>query len=121
MSPPNICGIALCVPLRREYVQCGHPVQQVQIRAMEESEIGTLAGLAAFWRIRLQQHRDKASLRAGGRQGQPCQSRVRHRRESKKQEAKDVTEIESNDESTALSGLDNLIGPCVMAPTCPSP
>jgi hypothetical protein len=43
------------------------------------------------------------------------------RRESKKQEAKDVTEIESNDESTALSGLDNLIGPCVMVPTCPSP
>ncbi|MGD0701851.1 MAG: hypothetical protein ABSA02_18450 [Trebonia sp.] len=43
------------------------------------------------------------------------------RRESKKQEAKDVEEIESNDESTALSGLDNLIGPCVMAPTCPSP
>lgn len=42
------------------------------------------------------------------------------RRESKKQEAKDVEEIESNDESTALSGLDNLIGPCIMSSPCPS-
>lgn len=41
--------------------------------------------------------------------------------ESKKQVAKDVKEFESNDESTALSGLDNLMAPCDIGPTCPSP
>jgi hypothetical protein len=41
--------------------------------------------------------------------------------ESKKQKAKDIKEIESNNESSALSGLDNMIAPCIMVPTCPVP
>jgi hypothetical protein len=49
--------------------------------------------------------------------------------ENKKQVAKDVKELEGNDESSAQDGLDNLIAPCGIAapppspppPTCPIP
>jgi hypothetical protein len=40
---------------------------------------------------------------------------------NKKQKAKDVKEIESNNQSTALAGLDNLMAPCTYSSTCPSP
>jgi hypothetical protein len=43
------------------------------------------------------------------------------RREDKRQVAKDVKGIESNNSSAALAGLDNLMAPCVYTPTCPSP
>jgi hypothetical protein len=43
------------------------------------------------------------------------------RQESKQAKAKDVKEIESNNASSARAGLDNLIGPCNLAPTCPAP
>ena len=43
------------------------------------------------------------------------------RQESKQQKARDVNEFESNNGSTALAGLDNLIAPCVYTPTCPAP
>lgn len=41
--------------------------------------------------------------------------------EAKKQVAKDVKEIESNNGGTAQNGLDNLMAPCVKVPTCPGP
>jgi hypothetical protein len=43
------------------------------------------------------------------------------RKENKKQEAKDVEEIESNDEGEAQTGLDNLIAPCIVTSPCPAP
>lgn len=43
------------------------------------------------------------------------------RQESKQEKAKDVKDIESNNENSARTGLDDLIGPCDLTPTCPAP